>query len=232
MSSNGINHANPTDHQAAWESLPWYVNATLEGPELEQVERHVAGCVACRGELEYLRQLGGLLHAAEELPLTPALSLSALRVRIDRVESGEPARVGSPSFTRRVRGWIEPLYRVSPGIRYALIAQAAAILLLVGIIGWSTAQAPSVTHYTLSDVGAPPLDQRAHLRLVFAPETPESRIREILGSVRGEIVSGPTSLGVYTVAAPVPEDPDPTVRALLEELRARSGITFAELATR
>lgn len=232
MSSSGTNHANHTDHQTAWESLPWYVNGTLEGPELEQVEQHVAGCVACRGELKYLRQLGGLLHAAEELPLTPDQSLSALMARIDTVESGEAARVGPPALTQRIRGWFEPLYQASPAIRYTLIAQTAALLLLVGIIGWSTTQVPSATHYTLSDVGAPPVDPRANLKLVFAPETPESQIREILRSLRGEIISGPTSLGVYTVAAPVSEDPEHTARALLDELRAQPEITFAELAAR
>ena len=235
MSKNGLRHADPTDHQAAWESLPWYVNGTLEGLELERVEQHVAGCVACRGELKYLHQLGGLLHSAEELPLTPAQGLSALMARIDAEERGEAACVGLPSLTQRIRSWIEPLYQVPPGIRYALITQAAAILLLVGIIAWSTAQPPSATHYTLSDVSdvsVTPLGPGANLRLVFAPETPESRIREILRSVGGEIISGPTALGVYTVVAPVSEHPGLTARAVLEELRAQPELTFAELTAR
>lgn len=232
MSSSGPKNANHTDHQAAWESLPWYVNGTLEGPELAEVERHVKDCVACRSELKYLRELGGLLHTAEVFPLTPARSLSAVMARIDTVESGEAARIGPPSLTQRIRSWIEPLYQASPGIRHALMAQAAAILLLVGIIAWPTAQAPSATHRTLSDVGAPEVGPRANLRVVFAPETPESQLREILRSVRGEIISGPTPLGVYTVAAPVSEHSDQTARSLLEGLRAQPEITFAELAAR
>ncbi len=232
MSSSGLKHANPTDHQAAWESLPWYVNGTLEGPELVVVERHVKSCVACRAELKYLRELGGLLHTAEELPLTPAQGLSAVMARIDTAERGEPARAELPSLTQRIRSWIEPLYQASPGIRHALLAQAAAILLLVGIIAWTVAQAPSAPYQTLSDVGALPVDPRANLRVVFAPQTPESQIREILGSVRGEIISGPTPLGVYTVTAPVSEHPDHTAKAVLEELHAQPEITFAELAAR
>ena len=231
-SGNGPDRASLTDHQTAWESLPWYVNGTLEGSELARVERHVESCVTCRGELRYLRGLAGLLHTADELPLTPAQGLSAVMARIDTMESGEAPRVVRPSVTQRIRTWIQPLYQASPGIRYALVAQAAMILLLVGVLGWSTAQAPDATHYTLSDVSAPPVGPRANLRLVFAPETPEIRIREILRTVRGEIISGPTSLGVYTVATLIPEDPDPTARALLDELRAQPEITFAEMAAR
>ncbi len=112
------------------------------------------------------------------------------------------------------------------------MAQAAAILLLVGFIAWTTAQEPSAIHRTLSDVDALPVDTRANLRLVFVADTPEGRIREILGSVQGEIISGPTPLGVYTVAVPVSEHPDLMARAVLEELRAQPELTFAEFAAR
>ena len=232
MNSNGLNRANHTDHQAAWESLPWYLNGTLEEPERERVERHVQGCVACRGELRYLRELAGLLHTAEELPLTPVQGLSAVMARIDTAESEEITRVGRRSSTRRIPRWIELLHQASPGMRHTVMAQAVAILLLVGIIAWPNAQAPSASHRTLSDVGAPAVGPRANLRLVFAPETPESQIRKILRSVQGEIIAGPTPLGVYTVAVPVSEHPDVTARALLEELRAKPEITFAELPAR
>lgn len=225
--SSGPARGDRTDHQATWQSLPWYVNGTLEGTELEQVEQHVQGCVACRAELTYLRQLGALVHAAEEFPLTPAVGLAALMERIDRADSG--AEAPSP---RGIRSWIAPLYQASPGIRRALVAQAAAILLLVGIITWAAGWQPAAEHHTLADVEAPVVDSRAHLRVVFLPEAPEVRIREILGSVGGEIVSGPSALGVYTVAAPISGQPDRAVAGLLATLRAQPEITFAEHASR
>ena len=192
MRSDELENASPADHQSAWESLPWYVNGTLDGSELKQLERHTRGCVACRAELKYLRQLGGLLHTAEELPPMPDQSLSAMMARIDAAESGEE----EPSLTRRIRSWLEPLYRASPRIRFALMAQAAAILLLVGFLAWTTARQPVAIHRTLSDIESLPADSRANLRVVFVADARESRIREILGSIRGEIVSGPTPLGV------------------------------------
>lgn len=225
--SSGLDRVDRTDHQATWESLPWYVNGTLEGTELEQVEQHVQSCVACRAELSYLRELGALVHTAEQFPLTPAVGLAALIERIDRADSGAEA-----PFPRGIRSWMAPVYRASPGIRRALVAQAAAILLLLGLVAWTTGRQPAAVHHTLADVDAPVVDSRAHLRVVFLPDAPEARIREILGSVGGEIVSGPSALGVYTVAAPISGQPDETVASLLATLRAQPEITFAEQASR
>ncbi|MGQ9477676.1 MAG: zf-HC2 domain-containing protein [Candidatus Bipolaricaulia bacterium] len=48
--------------------LPWYVNETLVGTELAEVERHLRRCRRCRAEVEGLKKLkGGLERALEEL---------------------------------------------------------------------------------------------------------------------------------------------------------------------
>jgi anti-sigma factor RsiW len=48
----------PTDtHRAAQEALPWLLNGTLDGPELQQVREHLAACPACRADLDALRSL-------------------------------------------------------------------------------------------------------------------------------------------------------------------------------
>lgn len=47
--------------------LPWYVNETLVGTELTEVERHLRRCRRCRAEVEELRKLQlGLTQALEE----------------------------------------------------------------------------------------------------------------------------------------------------------------------
>ena len=56
----------------------------------------------------------------------------------------------------------------------------------------------------------------------------DGNVAQALG--RGEIVAGPTARGVYTIAAPVGVSGDPSEERLLELLRARSAIVFAELA--
>ena len=232
MSRNGLKQTSYADHQVAWESLPWYVNGTLDGPELAQVEGHVKSCVACRGELKYLRELGGILHTAEDLPLTPAQGLSAVMARIDESESGEAPRTETPLLTQRIRTWLEPFRMASPAIRLALVVQLAAILLLIGVVARPTAEAPKATYRTLSDPATLQVDPRARLHVVFAPETPAERIRDLLVAVQGEIIAGPTALGVYMVATPISEHPDHSDQAVLEELRAQPEIVFAELALR
>lgn len=227
--SNGLEHSRYPDHQTAWENLPWYVNGTLAGPELAQVERHVKSCVACRAELKYLRELGGVLHTAEDMPLTPAQSLSALMARIDGSGSRELPRNETPSLGLRIRIWLEPFRLASPAIRLALAVQLAAIVLLTAVVARPTAEAPQPTYRTLSDPATAQVDSGARLHVVFAPEASAERIRELLVSVQGEIIAGPTALGVYTVATPVAEHPDQTV---LEEVRSQPEIVFAELAGR
>jgi len=51
------------------ELLPWYVNGTLEGEELLEVEQHLRSCLTCRREVEELRELRrGVQQAAPEPP--------------------------------------------------------------------------------------------------------------------------------------------------------------------
>ncbi|HIC95898.1 TPA: zf-HC2 domain-containing protein [Candidatus Bipolaricaulota bacterium] len=56
------------------ELLPWYVNGTLRGEELAEVERHLRRCRRCRAEVEELRELqAGLEQALGELRPTAEL---------------------------------------------------------------------------------------------------------------------------------------------------------------
>jgi hypothetical protein len=217
MSSPGSEQSSYADHQATWEILPWYVNGTLNGGELERLELHLTNCVACRAELKYLRELGGAVHAAEDFPLAPAQGFSGVMARIEAAEK-------RPFFW----GWRESLGRTPVGMRHFLAAQAAAILLLVGILAWPAGEAPSAPYRTLSEDPVSQVDLRSRLHVVFDPETPERRIREILASMRAEIIAGPSAVGLYTLAIQGSEAGDLSVQAVLERLRALPEVTFAE----
>jgi len=71
------------------ELLPWYVNGTLEGDELREVEEHLRSCVACRREVEELRELQR--EVQRSAPRPPAGGLERL---MDELEAGrkEPRR--------------------------------------------------------------------------------------------------------------------------------------------
>ena len=54
------------DHREVQELLPWYVNGTLEGKELESLEPHLADCELCRAEIAQQRRLARALRTSEE----------------------------------------------------------------------------------------------------------------------------------------------------------------------
>lgn len=73
------------------ELLPWYVNGTLDGEELREVEEHLRSCLACRREVEELRELRqGVQQAA---PQPPPGGLERLMDEV-RAERREPPRSG------------------------------------------------------------------------------------------------------------------------------------------
>ena len=211
-----------SEHDAALESLPWYVNGTLEGGELQRVEQHLRSCVVCRGELPFQRELSERLAASEDFPLSPGHGLQELRSRI----------IAEESLTS-LKGLRHSWQHMSPGGRGTLFAQAAAILLLVGLAATGVVSRfdrfdSEPTYRTLSDNVAPVVDARLHFHLVFGPDTPEIEMRSLVASIDGEIVAGPSPLGVYTVATTLPEDDSVTLESLLIQLRYHDSVVFAE----
>lgn len=230
MTTHETRNHNYADHQAAWEQLPWYVNGTLEGAELAEVERHVANCVACRAELNALRELAALIQSVPELPLSPEASLRSVLARIEgaREDQAGLAEEAAPVWRRRIGSG--PQRRRFPWVRAALLGQAAAILLLAGLLAFPPERRTDGEYRTLSAAGRAPADAGARINLVFAPDTTEARMRELVSSVGGQIVAGPTAIGVYTISTPLAKSGDPSRERLLERLRARPEILFAELA--
>jgi len=206
-------------HRRVWELLPWYVNGTLDGRELEQVETHLAGCPGCQAELRACRRTEEMLSGAGES--APSPHPAQLRRLLDRVEEEERGRPGK----------LASLLQATPRpLRWTLAAQAAAILLLVGALWWNArpaATAPAgATYVTLSNPAAPPVPS-TRLRVMFSPKATEQEIRQLLLGVRGSLVAGPSPIGAYTVQVPVAGDP---VGAVLARLRTDPQVVFAEPA--
>lgn len=62
-----------------------YLDGTLEGPQAERVEAHLARCRRCCGEMEFAQELRGLLAAGREVPL-PDESLRRLERTLEELE--------------------------------------------------------------------------------------------------------------------------------------------------
>jgi hypothetical protein len=213
-------------HQRIWELLPWYANGSLGDREGMMVEAHLAACPCCQEEvLACQRTAEAMKDAGEVAPSPHPVQFQRVLARIDESEREE--RTGA--------GWTEPLraWLVEPRpLRGALLAEAAVILLLVGLLAWqgsslrpAAAPAPAV-YRTLSDPAAAPAPTLG-LRVMFSPQASEREIRDLLQGVRGQITAGPSTIGVYTVEIPVEGDP---VAVVLARLRSEPQVAFAEPA--
>ena len=83
------------------ELLPWYVNGTLEGDELREVEEHLRSCLVCRREVEGLRELRGEMQQAAPKP--PPGGLERLMEELEGGRGGAwrtrgPRRLGFPHW--------------------------------------------------------------------------------------------------------------------------------------
>jgi hypothetical protein len=219
-------------HARVWDLLPWYVNETLPDGERRTVEAHLGECPRCRDEIATCRRLGEAMRQAEEtLPVVHPARLARLMERIDAEE--ERGHGWRHALLAPWRG-LAALVRATPPLaRGALAAQLIFLVALVGLLlRWSLlpvpAPAPASQYQTLSESApAPARDSTARLRLVFAERTTEREARELLLGIRGQIVAGPSALGVYTVE--VPAGPDP-LEKVLAHLRAQPRVSLAEPA--
>jgi hypothetical protein len=105
-------------HEPIQELLPAVALGTASPAEVREVERHVAGCAACRNDLAALRDAAGVVGLAT--PGAPVPDLSATRARLLARIAHEPAP------PRRV-----PLMRVQARPPFLLLATAAAAILLL-----------------------------------------------------------------------------------------------------
>ncbi|HEY0554897.1 MAG TPA: zf-HC2 domain-containing protein [Thermoanaerobaculia bacterium] len=218
-------------HRRVWEMLPWYVNGTLAVSERERVEAHLAACPRCQEETRVCRRTADeIVRAGEVAPSPHPVQLQRMLARIEESEREERQAGTGPRLVAAFR----PLVRSTPRpLRWALVAQAAAIFLLVGALGWSlrrpgtsgaapTAAPASPTYRTLSNPEAAPAPT-VRLTVLFQPQATELEIRGLLHGVKGEITAGPSPLGAYTVAVPAAGDP---VAVVLARLRSETRLVM------
>ncbi|HEX5718156.1 MAG TPA: hypothetical protein VF179_18490, partial [Thermoanaerobaculia bacterium] len=152
---------------------------------------------------------------AAEAPTPHPARLSRLMSRLDEAEGSSPRE--------RLAGLLTATPRP---VRWVLAGQLAALLLLAAGWMWTPPPPPPAEFTTLSDsaaVATPAKTQR--VRVVFAEGATERQIRDVLLPIGGQLASGPSALGVYTVELPEGRDPLPVV---LQHLRSRPEVSFAE----
>jgi hypothetical protein len=92
-------------HEQFDEDLALYALQALEGDDRVALERHLAGCPACRLELEQLRGDGALLALSTTGPQPPLRARKRLLDAVARESSSSIAPVASPTDAQPRRSW-------------------------------------------------------------------------------------------------------------------------------
>ena len=194
---------NASEHAAIDALLPWLVNGTLQGEELERVERHVAACPACRREVDWLKDVFAACAAMAPLPDAPAAF------------GGQAARTGTWR-ARAADGW-----RVTPPwMRMLMAAQLAALAILGTLLAFDADNEP--TYRTLGSATLPAPSGET-IAVMFDPATSEAELRGVINAIGARVVDGPTATHAYVLELPADRS-----SAAVEKLRAVPSVRLAE----
>jgi anti-sigma factor RsiW len=213
---------NDFSHETADELLPWLANGTLTEEERTAVERHLSTCASCAQEIAWLHEVGAAM--TELANDVPEARLSSLASVLEAVDRHERAKAEARSWLARQ---LDSIWRPSrPVVRLALAAQFILIVILGVALLVRDQREPSLT--TLSGSTSAPAGTR--LTVVFEPGTTEETMRKALLDVGGNVVSGPSVLGVYRVEIQTPPGDEAKVNTVIARLRAMAGVVrFAEI---
>jgi hypothetical protein len=206
-----------TEHQHAWELLPWIVNGSLSDADRVGVEAHVRGCEACRGELDVQRRLFAAMAADRGVEKLPTAGLLQLRQRMDALEA-QGSRAAKSSAARELRPWHRPR-----GLAAAAAAAVSALAIGATLLWEGSAQHDGRSdYYTVTSANSQPTG--AVIRAVFAPQITLSQLQAFLDDAGLKIIAGPTEAGVYSLAMTSSHP----VEWSLTRLRAHEAVRFAE----
>lgn len=201
-------------HQAVSELLPWYAMETLDESDRLRVDAHLAGCAQCREELEWHRMLRAV-HAVPADAHGVEKSLAALHPRLDQRRD---TPTGGPSGGSWWRAWL----RSAPSLRWVAALEALALAGLALLIA-NPPPGPMTPSYR--GLGSAPGGGNAPADVVvlFAPQTREFEMRQILQTNGAHVVGGPTESGAYLLVLP------PASReAALAALQRESAVLLAQ----
>lgn len=201
-------------HSEVRDLLPWFVAGTLGEDERRLVDEHVQACAACRGELEWERQLRAANNVAmPERDVDRAFA--ALRARLP-----SPAR--TPSVFERLQARFDRLLP-RPWLGWAVAVQAVAIVGLAVALIAGRVQPDGASAPIYRALARPAAAEPARLVVAFAPQTQVGELRRVLLASGARIVDGPTAADAYILAV-APE----RAEATLQQLRAEPSVLLVQ----
>ncbi len=209
--------------------LPWYASETLNVDETHKVEQHLRQCADCQAELAQCRALAKAVQAEPGHWQPAPDAFDRLMADIEQLET-KPAAKTAPisSLFQRIQAWFE----ITPGpIRWTLALETmavAALVLVMATPGLRTAADYETLSSNITQGTAP----GPRLHIIFTDSATISDMQRLLLDIEGNIIAGPTALGVYTVALPSDSGMEPTLSNTLARLRAHSQIRLVEPVAR
>jgi hypothetical protein len=199
--------------------LPWYLNRTLEKTEHEAVKTHLRSCSICQEELAAIkREQKGYQAIAEKVPVPQ--TFPHLMEEIEKRER---------TIWQRIASLIPQPH---PTLAVALIAtQFIVIAGLIGLLALNPWGAGEKFYRTLS--GPQAIEGKGpRLSILFQDGVQEKTAREVILSINGTIVGGPTPMGIYTVELQSDLSPE-ELQGVISSLRQkRDAIRFVEVEGR
>ena len=166
------------NHQQITELLPWYVNSTLKPEERVQVEAHLKECSECARELEHTLELQQAVMADRED--VPEPSSFGFTRTLARVEEYEREKAG---------GWWQRIPR------FAWMAMAAQLVMILALGALLSRRSGDI-------ITATPPSAGPRIVVGFQDGVTEQTVRQVVQEIRGNIVGGPSALGLYTIEIP------------------------------
>lgn len=238
MKNNG-HHNYLANHQELSRLLPWYVNKTLHGAELQAVENHLSACLVCKRELISLQKLAQAVVQESALDSVEQAAFSRLKSRIHDGQSHDALILAESSLKQSqphepVRN-LTSIHAAPKRNRFGFTMPRPALALAAGILislvvprFLETGLNQSADFRTLS---SSKYEQQANrpndIRVVFADNLSLQQKSKIAASVQGKLIDTPTAQGVYTIRFESNADAKQLLR-IVDVLRQDGKVVFAE----
>lgn len=195
--------ANSMNHEELEKLLPWYVNGTLAGEELQAVEAFVEANESARTQVEFLQQVRN--EVREEQAGSPgAFGLQRLNAAIAS-QQADTTEASDTTNVVKLSRW-----------RMAAAVAGLVVMLQAGLLFNTFQQEPAYVPLGV--------DSDAQLvQVIFQEDATEGEIRSLLQEVGASISSGPGALGIYRLELELQQQ-DSEVDQLLERLRAATDV--------
>jgi anti-sigma factor RsiW len=191
------------DHLLRDELIQWRDRGNAA--DRERITSHLATCASCAAAY------------AELIRTAPATQMPIRFNPEEFVARGYAVRPDPPQ-----NAW--PAFVTSWKVWASAFSAAMAVLLVVLVAPrFDSGVTPGERPFTTLS-GPPGATSGVRLTIMFQPSVTEEAMRQALLDIEGNVVSGPSALGVYIVQIPATPDDDRAIQALIDKLRSHANV--------